>query len=145
MAFKLSWRKARKPPPPELDAASPAKPPRRPPVRGKAGGRTRHKAVWLTDAEAGLLEARAAEAGLSVASFLRASALGDAGPRARRAPTIEKQALGAAIAELNKIGSNINQIARAANIGKEFDDAFLHHCIAEMQPVLTRLLQAITV
>jgi len=129
----------------EPEIPSPAKPRRRPPVRGKAGGRTRHKAVWLTDAEAGLLEARAAASGLSVASYLRASALGDAGPRARRAPTIEKQALGAAIAELNKIGSNINQIARAANIGKEFDDAFLHHCIGEMQPVLTLLLRAISI
>jgi hypothetical protein len=80
---------------------------------------------------------------LSVASYLRASALGEAGPRARRAPTIEKQALGDAIAELNKIGSNINQIARAANIGKEIDEAFLHHCLDAMRPVLTALLRAI--
>jgi hypothetical protein len=119
------------------------KPRRKPPQRGKAGGRTRHKAVWLTEAEEGLLAARAAEAGLSIASYLRAAALGDAGPRARRAPTIEKQALGDAIAELNKIGSNINQIARAANIGKEIDEAFLHHCLDAMRPVLTALLRAI--
>lgn len=116
---------------------------RLPPNRGKAGGRTHHKAVWLTDGERARLEAKAATAGLSVASFLRAAALGDAGPRARRAPTIEKQALGAAIAELNKIGSNINQIARALNRGRECEEDFLAACLAEMRPVLRRLLDAI--
>ena len=118
---------------------------RRPPQRGKAGGRTRHKAVWLTTSEEILLQAKAAEAGLSVASFLRASALGDAGPRARRAPTIEKELLGAAIAELNKVGSNVNQIARALNSDRDYDDAFLRQSLAEMRTVLTALLRAINV
>ncbi len=62
------------------------------------------------------LEARAAEAGLSPSAYLRACALGDAGPRARRSPTVERSLAAQAIAELNKAGSNLNQIARAVNM-----------------------------
>jgi len=62
------------------------------------------------------LEARAAAAGLSPSAYLRACALGDAGPRARRSPTVERSLAAQAIAELNKAGSNLNQIARAVNM-----------------------------
>jgi hypothetical protein len=113
------------------------------PNRGAAGGRTKFHALRLSDGELARLQGRAAEAGLSVSSYLRASALGDAGPRARRAPTIEKEALGAAIAELNRVGNNVNQIARALNIGKDYDDELLHLVLGEMRTVLTALLQAI--
>ena len=113
------------------------------PNRGAAGGRTKFHALRLSESELVLLQARAAESGLSVSSYLRASALGDAGPRARRAPTIEKELLGAAIAELNRVGNNINQIARALNIGKDYDDDFLRFSVEEMRSVLTGLLKAI--
>ena len=62
------------------------------------------------------VESRAGEAGLSNAAYLRACALGNAGPRARRSPTVERQLAAQAIAELNKAGSNLNQIARAVNM-----------------------------
>lgn len=120
-------------------------PRRKPANRGKAGGRTHGKLVWLTEAENTLLESRATESGLSVASYLRASALGDAGPRARRSPTIEKEALGAAIAELNRVGNNVNQIARALNVGKDHDPAELDTTLAELRSALTLMLAAINV
>ena len=62
------------------------------------------------------LEARAAEVGLSSSAYLRSCALGDAGPRARRSPTLDRELAARAIAELNKAGSNLNQIARAVNM-----------------------------
>jgi hypothetical protein len=62
------------------------------------------------------LERRAADAGLSPSAYLRACALGTAGPRARRSPTVERSLAAQAIAELNKAGSNLNQIARALNM-----------------------------
>ena len=62
------------------------------------------------------LEARAAAAGLSPSAYLRSCALGDAGPRARRSPTLDRELAARAIAELNKAGSNLNQIARAVNM-----------------------------
>jgi hypothetical protein len=62
------------------------------------------------------LESRAEKAGLSKAAYLRSCGLGDAGPRARRSPTVERRLAAQAIAELNKAGSNLNQIARAVNM-----------------------------
>ena len=59
--------------PPQVSAE---KPRRKPPNRGKSGGRAKGKMVWLTEAENAALEARAAASGLSVASYLRAAALG---------------------------------------------------------------------
>lgn len=70
----------------------------------------------LDDKECAALKLRAKEAGLSTAAYLRACALGDAGPRAQRSPTINRALAAQAIAELNKAGSNLNQIARAVNM-----------------------------
>lgn len=118
------------------------KPRRKPANRGKAGGRTRSKLVWLTEAENTQLEAKATAAGLSAASYLRASALGDAGPRARRRPTIEKELLGSAIAELNRVGNNVNQIARMGNIGKDIDPGFYEATGEELRRVLALFREA---
>jgi hypothetical protein len=63
------------------------------------------------------VEERARDVGLSLASFLRASGLGTPGPRARRTPPVNAEALGRATAALNKVGSNLNQIAHVLNAG----------------------------
>lgn len=89
--------------------------PRRPPRRGAKGGRKRMLSLRLLPEEHALLRSRACSAGLSVGAYLRTSALGDAGPRARPAPSIDADLLARAVAALNKVGSNLNQIARAIN------------------------------
>jgi hypothetical protein len=78
--------------------------------------RTNPVCVRFDESEYSALESQAGEAGLSRAAYLRACALGDAGPRARRSPTVERKLAAQAIAELNKAGSNLNQIARAVNM-----------------------------
>ena len=70
----------------------------------------------LDDEECAAVQIRAEKAGLSMAAYLRACALGDAGPRARRSPTINRELAAHAIAGLNKAGSNLNQIAHAVNM-----------------------------
>jgi hypothetical protein len=65
--------------------------------------------------ERAVLEKKAREVGLSLASFLRASGLGTPGPRAQRTPPINAEALARATAALNKVGSNLNQIAHVLN------------------------------
>lgn len=89
--------------------------PRRPPRRGAKGGRKRMLSLRLLPEEHALLRSRACGAGLSVGAYLRASALGEAGPRARPAPAVDADLLARAVAALNKVGSNLNQIARALN------------------------------
>ena len=59
------------------------------------------------------IKAAALRAGLSIGAFLRALALGDPGPRAVRRPAVERVELVRLLGHLGKIGSNINQIAKA--------------------------------
>lgn len=73
---------------------------------------------------------------------MRACALGDKGPRAKRRPPVEMQHFGKAIAELNKIGSNVNQIAHAANLGKSTDRLLLGRMAEELSIAVNALLHA---
>jgi hypothetical protein len=92
-------------------------PGRRKPERGKKGGRVRLISFRADAAEFLLIDENARTVGLSRGSYLRACALGSPGPRARRAPPINAEALAHATAALNKAGSNLNQIARVLNAG----------------------------
>ena len=61
------------------------------------------------------IAAKADKAGLAIAAFMRAAALGDPGPRAQRRPPADHKALRQILGELGRIGNNLNQIARALN------------------------------
>ncbi len=61
----------------------------------------------------------AARSGMSVGAYLLAVALGTPAPRAARRPPIERRELARLLGETGKIGSNVNQIARACNRGRE--------------------------
>jgi methionine synthase I (cobalamin-dependent) len=63
------------------------------------------------------LAAAAQTAGLTKGGYIRALVLGCPGPRSQRAPSINAVALAQATAALNKVASNINQIARVLNSG----------------------------
>ena len=71
---------------------------------------------WNDDEYIALID-RARETGLSLNAYIRAAVLGTPGPRARRTPPVNAEALGRATAALNKVGSNVNQIAQVANGG----------------------------
>ncbi len=88
------------------------------------------------------IENRARAAGLSTAAYLRACALGDKGPRSQRRPPVELQQFGKAIAELNKIGSNVNQIAHGVNLGKDADRVLLARMAEELSIAVSALLGA---
>lgn len=77
--------------------------------------RTKLIPVRCTADERAAIKAVADKAGLSVGAFLRAAALGDAGPRAVRRPPIERKELARLLGHLGKVGSNINQLAYAFN------------------------------
>ena len=96
----------------------------------------------VTPEEYAAIESRARAAGLSTAAYLRACALGDQGPRAQRRPPVELQQFGKAIAELNKIGGNVNQIAYAANLGKDIDRVLLQRMADELSLAVRGLLEA---
>jgi hypothetical protein len=79
--------------------------------------RVKRKTIRFLDDEYATIQAKAAGASLSFGAYLRACALGDAGPRAQRTPSLDRELAAQGIAELNKAGSNLNQIARAVNMG----------------------------
>ena len=96
----------------------------------------------LTPAEAADLQARAQNAGLSVSAYLRACALGDSGPRAKRAPTVHQAMLSEALASLNRVGNNINQIAKHLNSGNHPDRAAMATARGELMAIIELILDA---
>ena len=74
--------------------------------------------IALTPEEFTVACERAAAAGLSPSSYGRTLLLGAPGPRARRSPPLNAELLAHAVAQLNKAGSNLNQIARILNAGQ---------------------------
>jgi hypothetical protein len=88
---------------------------RRSPDRGKNGGRIWFIAARCSDEEYRLIAEYSRTAGLSRGGYLRAVALGSPGPRARRAPPVNAEMLAHAVAQLNRVGNNLNQLARRLN------------------------------
>ena len=82
------------------------------PRLGEEERRTRTVGVRVTEAEAEELQERAQDARLSVGAHLRRRGLG------QRVRMAAERRLGAAeLRELNRIGVNLNQMARAMNAG----------------------------
>jgi hypothetical protein len=72
-------------------------------------------AVRCTAQERAAITEAAAKSGLAIGAYLRATALGSPGPRAVRRPPVERKELARLLGHLGKVGSNINQLARAFN------------------------------
>lgn len=105
--------------------------------------RTHVRALRLSDDELHQLNIRAAAAGLTVGTYLRTVALGDAGPRARRRPIIERELLAKLLGQLGKMGSNLNQIAFAANRGDELDRIALRRGLADVASLRVAVLEVL--
>jgi hypothetical protein len=118
------------------------------PLFKRSGSEKRQRGVpvsvrFLPD-ERATVEAKAREVGLSLAGFLRACGLGTAGPRARRSPPVNAEALGRATAVLNKVGSNLNQIARVLNAGGSGVTAREYNAtLADVRVALTGILEIV--
>lgn len=71
--------------------------------------------VRVTAEELEEIETRAQAAGLTAGGFLRACGLGGKTPRSLPRAPIDRVEMGKALAELNRVGNNLNQIARSLN------------------------------
>ncbi len=99
--------------------------------RCRSGSETRQRTIIvhirLTPEERSLVDEAASRAGLTVASYARTRLIGPSLPRNVKRPSIDRELLAKLIAQLGKIGSNLNQIARAANMNsagaQDLDDA----------------------
>jgi uncharacterized protein (DUF1778 family) len=78
-----------------------------------------------TAEEYAVVEEAAQKAGLTIGSYIRQTVLTAPRTRSRRVPRPDVAALAKLIAELNRIGGNINRIARAANGGEQPESTWL--------------------
>ena len=98
--------------------------------------------VRVTDEECAAITAKAEASGLSIAGFLRACALGKVTANTKRCVPYDCVILERTIVELRRVGNNINQIARAANMNQPTDAAKLRHALNEHMITLQRLREA---
>jgi hypothetical protein len=99
--------------------------------------------VRCTDDEFNAIGANADGAGLSAAAFMRAAALGNAGPRARRRLPAEHVTLRQMLGQLGKIGSNLNQIARAFNMAGQVSPPELTQALTDVPEMRALILDVL--
>ena len=105
------------------------------PRLGEEERRTRTIGVRVTEAEAEELRERAQAARLSVGSYLRRRALGQ---RVRSA--VERRLGASELRELNRIGVNLNQMARALNSGAVSSPAETQAAVERVGELVAKLL-----
>jgi len=112
----------------------------------RRGSETRQRTaavlVRLTPAELATATARAEAAGLSLASYFRAAALGSAGPRVRR-QYADVDMLRRLLGAVGKVGANVNQLAAAANRGALPDDADIGSAVRDIRDLRAGIMQAL--
>ena len=91
--------------------------------------------VRLKDAELAALTSQAAAHGLSLTEYVRQRALGGrmTAPRA----TADDRLL----SEVNRIGVNLNQIARSLNAGQGYDPHHLNHVLARLMAAIDTIVR----
>ena len=122
-----------------MDKPEPTKAPRR-------GSETRKKAFLVTsrydEAEFAELDDAASRAGLTRASFQRVQSLATPKTRSTRRAPVERETLAKALGQLGKIGSNLIQIAHAANLGAA-DRLLVNGAVHDLRATLPLLLEAL--
>lgn len=98
--------------------------------------------VRCTPEEYAEITAKAEAAGLSAGGFLRKCALNRVTPRTQRRAPVDLVMIAKAMAELRRIGNNINQIARSVNMNEPADSERLNHVLDEYAVTLRLLREA---
>ena len=99
--------------------------------------------VRFSETEHAELTRRADAVGLSVGAFIRMQSLDLPPPRSSRVPPINRQMVAQLLAQLGKLGSNINQMARHMNQGGQLADWQLNeanHALGEMRDACMKAL-----
>jgi hypothetical protein len=129
------------------DAATAPKARRSAPWRGRPrvkDARVRIRTLRFSPEEDAAVNESASQAGLSFGAFLRALALGSAGPRAVKRPHAERELLGRILGAIGKLGSNVNQTAKWSNTAQASPSALelarMREDIAAMQAAVLKAL-----
>ena len=105
--------------------------------------RTDHLTIRLTPAERASIDLAANRAGLTPGSYARQTLLGAPLPRQVRRPAVELRELARLLGHIGHIGSNLNQIAKAANSGDGVDTRALAYELAGLGGLRAAILKAL--
>ncbi|MFV1563941.1 MULTISPECIES: plasmid mobilization protein [unclassified Phaeobacter] len=104
------------------------------PKKQAAEARTEQMNTRYTLAEREYIRSQAAAAGLSESDYIRARALG-----LSVSPARSSRADPALVTELNRIGVNVNQLAAATHMGRDFSKLW-QEVGAELRGILTKVV-----
>jgi hypothetical protein len=117
------------------------------PSRKRSGSETRRTTsrinFRLLPSERAEVEARADAAGQTLGSYIRSLLLAAPLMRSRRRASIQVLVLTRVLAELNKIGSNVNQIARHVNMLNPPDAGEVRAARADIRRAVEAVLDAL--
>jgi Bacterial mobilisation protein (MobC) len=105
------------------------------PKRGRDGGRAKVFYFRVTEKERAAIEEAASKAGLAPGSYARGKVLGGKPPRAVRALPIERQALAMLLAQIGRMGGNLNQLAKAGNSGLPVNAPDVAPALADLRAI----------
>jgi hypothetical protein len=103
--------------------------------------RNDHITVRLTAEERAIIETGANAADLTPSSYARHKLLGGPQPRSVPKRVLDRMVLSRLLGQLGKIGSNLNQIARASNSGITVYEAEVLGALDELDTARTALLR----
>lgn len=88
-------------------------------------------------------EARCKSCGLTQADYFRKKCLEEKALRKRKAPTVETEVLLKTLAQIGKVGGNLNQIARELNMGYLPINGELETTLKEVRELRTEIRKAL--
>ena len=99
--------------------------------------------VRLTAEEFAEVAAQAEATLLTPASYIRMAVLDAPPERQRRRPSVEAEQVARVLAQLGKIGNNLNQIAHGMNAGRGHDAVYLAQALADLSAMRDACMAAL--
>lgn len=102
----------------------------------------RRLTVRFSPVEREQLETFADRAGLTLGSYVRSRSLEKPTTKAVRRPVVQQAILSKLVAQLGRIGNNLNQIARGLNQGENITQHQIQPALAEHRQILAAVIEA---
>ncbi|MGS2723958.1 plasmid mobilization protein [Porticoccus sp. GXU_MW_L64] len=98
--------------------------------------------IRLSDSQRKEIERRSSEVGLSIAGYIKFTAL-DQPPRKLRHPPVDRVAIAQLLGQLGRVGSNINQLTRMGHVQGEFSISELAIALNELIDMREAIMKAL--
>lgn len=98
--------------------------------------------IRLSESQRKEIERRSSELGLSIAGYIKFTAL-DQPPRKLRQPPVDRVAISQLLGQLSRVGSNINQIAKMGHVQGEFSIPELAIALNELIDMREAIMKAL--